>query len=109
MGVVCVLFPLQLEHAEHVAPIQELVYERAYVVLPPLVEWLRVTTAHAEHRHSASIDQDDVMQAARLLLPGVDCPIREIGYVFMMSAHHRLNLLVDSVGRSRDFLDSFQI
>ncbi|XP_021925814.1 ankyrin repeat and BTB/POZ domain-containing protein 2 isoform X2 [Zootermopsis nevadensis] len=69
----------QLEHAEHVAPIQELVYERAYVVLPPLVEWLRVTTAHAEHRHSASLDQDDVMQAARLLLPGVDCPIRDIG------------------------------
>ncbi|KAJ9586833.1 hypothetical protein L9F63_019575, partial [Diploptera punctata] len=69
----------QLEHAEHVAPIQELVYERAYVVLPPLVEWLRVTAAHAEHRHSTILDQDDVMQAARLLLPGVDCPIRQIG------------------------------
>ncbi|XP_069675380.1 ankyrin repeat and BTB/POZ domain-containing protein 2 isoform X2 [Periplaneta americana] len=69
----------QLEHAEHAAPIQELVYERAYVVLPPLVEWLRVTAAHAEHRHSTTLDQDDVMQAARLLLPGVDCPIRQIG------------------------------
>lgn len=69
----------QLEHAQHAAPIQELVYERAYVVLPPLVEWLRVTGAHAEHRHSTTIDQDDVMQAARLLLPGVDCPIRQIG------------------------------
>lgn len=69
----------QLEHAEHVAPIQELVYERAYVVLPPLVEWLRVTAAHAEHRHSTTLDHDDVMQAARLLLPGVDCPIRQIG------------------------------
>lgn len=67
------------------APIQELVYERAYVVLPPLVEWLRVTAAHAEHRHSTTLDHDDVMQAARLLLPGVDCPIRQIGYVVIMS------------------------
>lgn len=65
------------------APIQELVYERAYVVLPPLVEWLRVTAAHAEHRHSTTLDHDDVMQAARLLLPGVDCPIRQIGCVIM--------------------------
>ncbi|XP_063224309.1 ankyrin repeat and BTB/POZ domain-containing protein 2 [Bacillus rossius redtenbacheri] len=66
----------QLEHAEHSAPVQELVYERAYAVLPPLVEWLRVAAAHAEHRHSSLLDRDDVMQAARLLLPGVDCPAR---------------------------------
>ncbi|KAK7874233.1 hypothetical protein R5R35_006272 [Gryllus longicercus] len=69
----------QLEHAEHMSPIQELVYERAYVVLPPLVEWLRVAAAHAEHRHASALDQDDVMQAARLLLPGVDCPVRQTG------------------------------
>jgi hypothetical protein len=81
-------FSCQLEHAQHAAPIQELVYERAYVVLPPLVEWLRVTGAHAEHRHSTTIDQDDVMQAARLLLPGVDCPIRQIGYSILMSLYH---------------------
>ncbi|XP_012159934.1 ankyrin repeat and BTB/POZ domain-containing protein 2 isoform X1 [Ceratitis capitata] len=60
--------------------VQELCYERAYVVLPPLVEWLRVASAHAEYRHAAMIDKDDIMQAARLLLPGVDCPMRPIGH-----------------------------
>jgi hypothetical protein len=72
----------QLEHAEHAqrAPIQELVYERPYIVLPPLIEWVRVASAHSEHRHSSVLDKDDVAQAARLLLPGVDCPIRAYGY-----------------------------
>lgn len=60
--------------------IQELCYERAYVVLPPLVEWLRVASAHAEYRSAVMIDKDDIMQAARLLLPGVDCPMRPLGY-----------------------------
>jgi ankyrin repeat/BTB/POZ domain-containing protein 2 len=71
----------QLEHAEHAqrAPIQELVYERPYIVLPPLIEWVRVASAHSEHRHSSVLDKDDVAQAARLLLPGVDCPIRAYG------------------------------
>lgn len=74
------MFTLQLEHS---GPVQELVYERVYVVLPPLVEWIRTTTAHTEYRHASVIDQDDVMQAARLLLPGVDCPIRQPGSVFL--------------------------
>ncbi|XP_075160334.1 ankyrin repeat and BTB/POZ domain-containing protein 2 isoform X2 [Haematobia irritans] len=58
--------------------VQELCYERAYVVLPPLVEWLRVASAHAEYRNAGMIDKDDIMQAARLLLPGVDCPMRPV-------------------------------
>ncbi|XP_066592813.1 ankyrin repeat and BTB/POZ domain-containing protein 2 isoform X2 [Prorops nasuta] len=68
----------QLEHGERGSGIQELAYERAYVVLPPLVEWLRVAASHAEYRHGIVIDQDDINQAARLLLPGVDYPIRPI-------------------------------
>ena len=58
--------------------IQELCYERAYIVLPPLIEWLRVASTHTEYRHSTLIDRNDIIQAARLLLPGVDCPPRQI-------------------------------
>ncbi|KAM7358106.1 ankyrin repeat and BTB/POZ domain-containing protein 2 isoform 2-T3 [Cochliomyia hominivorax] len=87
----------QLEHSEFVGSqqgavsannsnnnssqnVQELCYERAYVVLPPLVEWLRVASAHAEYRSAVMVDKDDIMQAARLLLPGVDCPMRSVAH-----------------------------
>ncbi|XP_046672135.1 ankyrin repeat and BTB/POZ domain-containing protein 2-like [Homalodisca vitripennis] len=78
-AVQALFYFMRCSQLEHSGPVQELVYERAYVVLPPLVEWIRTTTAHTEYRHATVIDQDDVMQAARLLLPGVDCPIRQPG------------------------------
>ena len=62
------------------SPIQELVYERPYMVLPPLIEWMRVTVIFCESRLSMMIDQDDVYQAARILLPGADFPPRSQAY-----------------------------
>ena len=46
---------------------QELIYERPYMVLPPLMEWVRVSSAFAEHRMASYVDSDDTLQAARIV------------------------------------------
>ena len=44
-----------------------MIYERPYMVLPPLMEWVRVSSAFAEHRMASYVDSDDSLQAARIV------------------------------------------
>lgn len=56
---------------------------------PPVAEWVRVATCFTEHRKSATqVDDDDVRQAARVLLPNCDCPVRPIRFVFSLYISH---------------------
>ncbi|XP_033645690.1 ankyrin repeat and BTB/POZ domain-containing protein BTBD11-like isoform X2 [Asterias rubens] len=84
----------QLEYSDNPnvdPPMIQLNPERPYTVLPPLIEWIRVSTTHCEHRLSCIVDSDNVRQAARLLLPGIDCPVRPLSTDEVLCSSRHLN------------------
>ncbi|KAJ7384423.1 Ankyrin repeat and BTB/POZ domain-containing protein 2 [Desmophyllum pertusum] len=75
---------------------------RAHSHLPPLVEWLRVASLHGEHRVSDMVDDDDVRQAARLLMPFNDCEPRALCPVDSLSVSRSLSSSAAAISFQQD-------
>ena len=77
------LYEFQLEHTGAPgAGCGSALWGERGAALPPLGEWVRVARAHSALRPPPAVpDADDVLQAARLLLPHADCPPRPVRLV----------------------------
>ncbi|XP_067946441.1 ankyrin repeat and BTB/POZ domain-containing protein 2-like isoform X2 [Watersipora subatra] len=89
----------KLECSHTAAPALFLRTERWNVPMPPIAEWVRVAKGFTEHRNEIIIDEDDVMQAARLLLPGMDCPPRSFRHSDLATSLELETVSADTYGQ----------